>query len=77
MERVWVPSIGQRLNVGQWTEECERWFKKHISKIHSGTFQPLSSGEWRTEIRNTRAAQKLTWQMKVAASDYIFAHQSR
>ena len=62
-------------NVGQWTHECERWFKGHVAKIHAGTFKPLSSEEWRTDIRATRAAVKLTYQMNKAADDYIPAHR--
>jgi len=61
-------------NVGQWTEECERWFQDHISKIHRGEFQPLSSGQWRAQIRATRAALKVTYQMKAAAADFIYSH---
>jgi hypothetical protein len=62
-------------NVGQWTEECEAWFQDHVSKIHSSTFQPLSSTAWRTHIRNTRLAVKVTYQMKKGAAGYISAHQ--
>ena len=62
-------------NVGQWTHECERWFKGHVAKIHAGTFKPLSSEEWQTEIWATRAAVKLTYQMNKAADDYISAHR--
>jgi hypothetical protein len=61
-------------NVGQWTEECERWFQDHISKIHSGTFQPLSSTAWRARLRNTRLAVKVTFQMKKGAADFISAN---
>jgi hypothetical protein len=62
-------------NVGQWTEECEIWFQEHVSNIHRGTFQPLSSKEWRDFIRNTRVAVKLTYQMKAAAAKFISAQQ--
>jgi hypothetical protein len=62
-------------NVGQWTEECEIWFQQHISKIHRGEFQPLSTKDWRASIRNTRAAVKLTYQMKAAAAKFISAQQ--
>jgi hypothetical protein len=62
-------------NVGQWTEECERWFKEHVSKIHSGTFQPLSSTAWRTRLRNTRLAVKVKFQMKKGAADFISANK--
>lgn len=64
-------------NVGQWTEECEKWFQKHVKKIHSGTFQPLSSTHWRTYIRNTRIAVKLTYQMKKGAAGFISAHHDQ
>jgi hypothetical protein len=64
-------------NVGQWTEECEKWFQGHVKSIHSGKFQPASSGEWRTRIRNTRMAVKLTYQMKKGAAGFISAHQDQ
>jgi hypothetical protein len=63
-------------NVGQWTDECEKWFQKHVSKIHSGTFQPISSTAWRSYIRGTRIAVKLTYQMKMGAAGFISAHPS-
>jgi len=63
------------LHVGQWTEESEKWFQEHISKIHTGNFQPLSSGQWRTHIRYTRMAVKVTRQMKRGAANFISAHQ--
>jgi hypothetical protein len=62
------------LYVGQWTEECEKWFQDHVSKIRRGAFQPLSSKDWRARIRNTRVATRLTYNMTKAAADYI--HQS-
>ena len=63
------------LNVSQWTEECEKWFERHVSEIHSGTFQPLSSKAWRIHIRNTRLATKVTYQMKKGAADFISANK--
>ena len=63
------------LNVGQWTEECEIWFQQHVSNIHRGKFQPLSTKEWRGSIRNTRVAVKLTYQMKLAAAKFISSPQ--
>jgi hypothetical protein len=62
-------------SVGQWTHECEKWFQEHVSKIRSGTFQPLSSTDWRKKIRNTRLAGKLAYQMKKGAASFISAHQ--
>lgn len=77
----WFPPpniwISGGFNVGQWTEECEKWFKDHVSKIHNGTFQPLSSSDWRISIRNTRVAVKLTYQMKKAAASFISAHHDQ
>jgi hypothetical protein len=61
-------------SVGQWTEECEKWFQSHVSSIHSGTFQPRSSTEWRNRLRSTRAAVKVTYQMKMGAASFISAH---
>jgi len=61
--------------VGQWTHECEIWFQKHVAKIRSGTFQPLSSIEWRKQIRFTRLAVKVAYQMKKGAASFISAHQ--
>jgi hypothetical protein len=63
------------LNVGQWTSECEKWFQGHVSKIRSGNFQPLSSKDWRDQIRNTRIAVKLMYQMQKGAASFISAHQ--
>lgn len=65
------------LSVGQWTPECEKWFQKHVSKIRSGTFQPLSSKDWREQIRFTRVAVTLTYKMKMGAASFISAHQHR
>ena len=62
-------------SVGQWTHECESWFQEHIAKIRSGTFQPLSSKDWRAMIRNTRLAPKLMYQMRLGAASYISAHR--
>jgi hypothetical protein len=62
-------------NVGHWTEECETWFQDHVSKIRSDRFQPLSSKAWRADIRGTRLAVKVTYQMQKAAGDYISANQ--
>lgn len=61
-------------NVGQWTEACEKWFQNHVSKIRSGTFRPLSSADWRTNIRNTRIAMRVTYQMKKGAAAFISEH---
>jgi len=64
-------------NVGQWTEECEKWFQGHVSNIHSGKFQPLSSRDWRQTIRNTRSAVKLTYQMRKGAAGFISAYHDQ
>lgn len=64
------------LNVGQWTEECETWFKDHVSKIHSGDFQPCSSGSWRQKLKLTRISQTVKFKVKKAAASYISAIQS-
>jgi len=64
-------------SVGQWTEACEIWFQEHVKKIRSGAFQPLSSSGWRSFIRNTRIATKVTYQMKKAAADFISAHHDQ
>ena len=61
MEPVWV----QRWPVDR------RVFQKHVSKIHSGTFQPLSSTEWRNQLRDTRITGKVTFNMKMGAADFI------
>ena len=44
-------------------------------KDSRGKFQPLSTKDWRASIRNTRAAVKLTYQMKAAAAKFISAQQ--
>jgi hypothetical protein len=62
------------LHVGQWTEECEKWFKKLVGEIHTGKFQPHCSKEWRSYIRNTRMATKVTFQMKMGAASFISAY---
>lgn len=62
-------------SVGQWTEECEKWFQEHVGKIHSGTFQPLSPSAWRTLLGNTRLAGKVAYQMRKGAADFISANK--
>lgn len=64
------------MNVGQWTEECETWFKGHVSKIRSGAFQPCSSASWRQNLKLTRITQRVRFNMKKAAASYISAFES-
>lgn len=77
----WFPPAniwyGSGYSVGQWTEECEEWFKKHVSDIKSGNFRPIKSTDWRTHIRHSRAALKLAYQMKKGAASFISEHHDQ
>ena len=59
-----------RLNVGQWTHECEDWYVKRINTIQEGG-APLSQHEWCTLMRLTRKGPKLVYHMNLAAASYI------
>jgi hypothetical protein len=65
------------LNVDQWTEDCEIFFRGLVDKIHSGKSQPRSSSEWRTTIRNTRAVRKVIYQMETGAASFISAYHDQ
>ena len=66
---VWVQA---GYNVGQWTEECEEWFKKRMTDIREGG-QPFDSGTWRSKLLLSRKATKLVRKMDIAATSFIQA----
>jgi hypothetical protein len=66
---VWVQS---GYNVGQWTDECEQWFKKRITDIQEGG-QPFDSHTWRSKLTLSRKATKLVRKMDIAATSFIQA----
>ncbi|KAF9455238.1 hypothetical protein BDZ94DRAFT_1139040, partial [Collybia nuda] len=43
------PSIwsGSGLNVGYWSEDCEKWYQNHLQKCISGTAELRDPGHWR------------------------------
>lgn len=60
-------------NVGQWTQECEKWFENRMIEIQKGG-QPLDSHTWRSKLLLTRRATKLVRGMNSAAAAFIQAH---
>lgn len=66
---VWVQA---RYNVGQWTEECEQWFKKRMTEIREGG-QPFDSRTWQSKLLLSRKATKLVRKMDIVATLFIQA----
>ena len=66
---IWVQA---GYNVGQWTGECEEWFKKRMIEIQEGG-QPFDSHTWRSKLLLSRKATKLVRKMDIAAALFIKA----
>ncbi|KDR65543.1 hypothetical protein GALMADRAFT_23763, partial [Galerina marginata CBS 339.88] len=58
-------------NVGYWNRECEDWYINRVGSILDGTAKPLTTHQWRQEIRKNRQAPKLVFQMNKAAEVYL------
>lgn len=71
----WYPRVGNwlgcGLNIGEWTSECENWFETHHKNILQSKAAPLSGSEWRSSLRLSSRAPKLTQAMEAAAKSYI------
>ena len=38
-------------NCGQWTSECEEWFRRRVKDIKAGIAVPRNAREWRSALR--------------------------
>ena len=71
----WFPKhniwIQAGYSIGQWTQECEQWFKKRMTKIQGG--QLLDSHIWRSKLLLSPKATKLVRKMDSATVSFIQA----
>ncbi|KAG6849548.1 hypothetical protein H0H93_007563 [Arthromyces matolae] len=60
------------INLGFWSEDCERWFQNQLTKFRNGDFILKSSSTWRNGVKFNRNTLKITSKNeKLAAEKHI------
>ncbi|KAG5653251.1 hypothetical protein H0H81_001508 [Sphagnurus paluster] len=59
------------LNVGYWSEDCERWFQTHLAKIREGQFQLRSPSAWKNGLRFNHSTARVTAKNEERAAEYL------
>ncbi|TFK17794.1 hypothetical protein FA15DRAFT_710457 [Coprinopsis marcescibilis] len=57
-------------NIGQWTDDCERWFNNHLAQIRNGRAKPKVSKAWRSELRMYRGPRTAWLRYEEWADEY-------
>lgn len=60
---------GSGLNVGYWSEDCEKWYQNHIKKCIAGTAMLRNPAEWRHAMRFTRDVGRMVEKNNLLAAE--------
>ncbi|KAG6836524.1 hypothetical protein H0H93_007133 [Arthromyces matolae] len=59
------------INLGFWSEDCERWFQGHLTKLKDGKFVLRSPAAWKSALRFNKDAIKVTLKNEKLAAEYL------
>ncbi|KAG6847580.1 hypothetical protein H0H93_007274, partial [Arthromyces matolae] len=59
------------INIGFWTEDCERWYQGQLKKIKKGEFILRNSQTWKNGLKFNRTASKVAGKNERLAGEYL------
>ncbi|KAG6819855.1 hypothetical protein H0H93_007999 [Arthromyces matolae] len=59
------------INLGFWSEDCERWFQGHLKKLKDGKFLLRSTTSWKSALRFNKDTPKVTLKNEQRAAEYL------
>ncbi|KAF8058572.1 hypothetical protein FPV67DRAFT_1427985, partial [Lyophyllum atratum] len=62
------------INVGYWSEDCERWFQNRLARINEGKFDLRSPAKWKSGLSFNKRTSKVTARNEQYAAEYLRRH---
>ncbi|KAG6819796.1 hypothetical protein H0H93_008550 [Arthromyces matolae] len=59
------------INLGFWSEDCERWFQGQLSKLENGEYSLKNPAAWRNGLKFYKPTSKITTQNEKLAAEYL------
>jgi hypothetical protein len=59
------------LNIGYWSEDCERWFLSYLDKCRTGVAELRKPSEWRHMIKFSKPVMRLTQKNDQFAGEFL------